>query len=183
MGHRLSKITTRTGDAGETGLGDGVRVAKDSARVAALGDIDELNSAIGVVLAEQVPSEVRALLEQVQHDLFDLGGEVSIPGHVLLTEKQVTQLEVILERWNAALPPLKEFILPGGSRAAASAHLARTVCRRAERTLVALGRREPVGELARRYLNRLSDLLFVAGRSLNRAAGGADVQWKHKRKP
>ncbi|MFL6564185.1 MAG: cob(I)yrinic acid a,c-diamide adenosyltransferase [Burkholderiales bacterium] len=181
MGHRLSKITTRTGDAGETGLGDGVRVAKDSARVAALGDIDELNSAIGVVLAEQVPSEVRALLEQVQHDLFDLGGEVSIPGHVLLTEKQVTELETTLERWNAALPPLKEFILPGGSRAAAAAHLARTVCRRAERTLVALGRREPVGEPARRYLNRLSDLLFVAGRSLNRAGGG-DVQWKHKRK-
>lgn len=183
MGHRLSKITTRTGDAGETGLGDGARVAKDSARVAALGDIDELNSAIGVVLAEQVPSEMRALLEQVQHDLFDLGGELSIPGHVLLTEKQVTELETTLERWNAALPPLKEFILPGGSRAAAAAHLARTVCRRAERTLVALGRREPVGELARRYLNRLSDLLFVAGRSLNRAAGGGDVQWKHKRKP
>jgi len=183
MGHRLSKITTRTGDAGETGLGDGARVAKDSARVAALGDIDELNSAIGVVLAEEVPADVRALLEQVQHDLFDLGGEVSIPGHILLTEKQVKDLETALERWNADLPPLKEFILPGGSRAAAAAHLARTVCRRAERTLVALGRREPVGDLARRYLNRLSDLLFVAGRSLNRAAGGGDVQWKHKRKP
>jgi len=183
MGHRLSKITTRTGDAGETGLGDGARVAKDSARVAALGDIDELNSAIGVVLAQEVPADVRALLEQVQHDLFDLGGEVSIPGHILLTEKQVKDLETALERWNADLPPLKEFILPGGSRAAAAAHLARTVCRRAERTLVALGRREPVGDLARRYLNRLSDLLFVAGRSLNRAAGGGDVQWKHKRKP
>ena len=173
MGHRLSKITTRTGDAGETGLGDGARVAKDSARVAALGDIDELNSAIGVVLAEEVPADVRALLEQVQHDLFDLGGEVSIPGHILLTEKQVKDLETALERWNADLPPLKEFILPGGSRAAAAAHLARTVCRRAARTLVALGRREPVGDLARRYLNRLSDLLFVAGRSLNRAAGAA----------
>jgi len=183
MGHRLSKITTRTGDAGETGLGDGIRVAKDSARIAALGDIDELNSAIGVVLAEDVPAEVRAVLEAVQHDLFDLGGEVSIPGHILLTEKQVQDLETALERWNGALPPLKEFILPGGSRAAATAHLARTVCRRAERTLVALGRREPVGDLARRYLNRLSDLLFVAGRSLNRAAGGGDVQWKHKRKP
>ena len=182
MGHRLSKITTRTGDAGETGLGDGARVAKDSARIAALGDIDELSSAIGVVLAEQVPSDMRALLEQVQHDLFDLGGELSIPGHTLLTEKQVTDLETALERWNGALPPLKEFILPGGSRAAAAAHLARTVCRRAERSLVALGRREPVSELARRYLNRLSDLLFVAGRSLNRAAGGSDVQWKHKRK-
>jgi cob(I)alamin adenosyltransferase len=183
MGHRLSKITTRTGDAGETGLGDGARVAKDSARVAALGDIDELNSAIGLVLAEEVPADVRALLEQVQHDLFDLGGELSIPGHSLLKDSQVEALEVQLDRWNGALPPLKEFILPGGSRAAAAAHLARTVCRRAERTLVALGRREPVGDLARRYLNRLSDLLFVAGRSLNRAAGGGDVQWKHKRKP
>jgi len=183
VGHRLSKITTRTGDAGETGLGDGARVAKDSARVAALGDIDELNSAIGVILAEQVASDVRATLEQVQHDLFDLGGEVSIPGHTLLTEKQVQALESTLERWNAALPPLKEFILPGGSRAAAAAHLARTVCRRAERSLVALGRREAVGDTARRYLNRLSDLLFVAGRSLNRGAGGGDVQWKHKRKP
>jgi len=183
MGHRLTKITTRTGDAGETGLGDGARVAKDSARIAVLGDIDELNSAIGLVLAEQLPSDVRALLEQVQHDLFDLGGEVSIPGHVLLTENQLTELETTLERWNDALPALKEFILPGGTRAAAAAHLARTVCRRAERTLVALGRREPVGDLARRYLNRLSDLLFVAGRSLNRAAGGGDVQWKHKRKP
>jgi len=183
MGHRLSKITTRTGDAGETGLGDGARVAKDSARIAALGDIDELNSAIGVVLAEEVPADVKTVFEAVQHDLFDLGGEVSIPGHALLTEKQVKDLETALERWNADLPPLKEFILPGGSRAAAAAHLARTVCRRTERTLVALSRREPVGDPARRYLNRLSDLLFVAGRSLNRAAGGGDVQWKHKRKP
>jgi cob(I)alamin adenosyltransferase len=182
VGHRLSKITTRTGDAGETGLGDGARVAKDSARVAALGDIDELNSAIGVVLAEEVPADLKAVLEAVQHDLFDLGGEVSIPGHILLTEKQVKDLETALERWNGALPPLKEFILPGGSRAAAAAHLARTVCRRAERSLVALGRREPVGDFARRYLNRLSDLLFVAGRSLNRAAGAGDVQWRHKRK-
>jgi len=183
MGHRLSKITTRTGDAGETGLGDGARVAKDSARIAALGDIDELNSAIGVVLAEEVPTDVKSVLEAVQQDLLDLGGEVSIPGHSLLKEERVAALEAELERWNAALPPLKEFILPGGSRAAAAAHLARTVCRRAERTLVALGRREPVGDAARRYLNRLSDLLFVAGRSLNRAAGGGDVQWKHKRKP
>jgi len=181
VGHRLSKITTRTGDAGETGLGDGARVAKDSARIAALGEIDELNSAIGVVLTEQTPDDVRAVLEQVQHDLFDLGGELSIPGHALLAEKQVQDLEQALGRWNAALPALKEFILPGGSRAAAAAHLARTVCRRAERTVVALGRREPVSDLARRYLNRLSDLLFVAGRSLNRAAGGGDVQWRHKR--
>src|SRR3954464_8203028 len=163
-------------------MGDGVRVAKDSARVAALGDIAELNSAIGVVLAEQVPSEVRTLLEQVQHDLFDLGGEVSIPGHILLTEQQVTELETTLERWNAGLPPLKEFILPGGSRAAAAAHLARTVCRRAERSLVALGRAESVSAPARQYLNRLSDLLFVGGRLLNRHAGREDVQWRHERK-
>ena len=183
MGHRLSKITTRTGDAGETGLGDGARVAKDSARIAALGDIDELNSAIGFALSEEIPPEVRAVLEQVQHDLFDLGGELSIPGHSLLKEQQVENLEHSVEEWNSKLSPLKEFILPGGSRAAAAAHLARTVCRRAERALVALGRSEPVGDAARRYLNRLSDLLFVAGRSLNRAAGGGDVQWKHKRKP
>jgi cob(I)alamin adenosyltransferase len=182
MGHRLSKITTRTGDAGETGLGDGSRVAKDSARIAALGDIDELNCAIGVVLAEEIPDRIRAALAEVQHDLFDLGGEVSIPGHTLLTELQVEALEKRLEEWNAKLEALKEFILPGGSRAAAAAHLARTVCRRAERTLVALGRHEPVGSPARRYLNRLSDLLFVAGRTLNRAAGRGDVQWRHKRK-
>jgi cob(I)alamin adenosyltransferase len=183
MGHRLSKITTRTGDAGETGLGDGTRVAKDSARIATLGDIDELNSTIGLLLSEEIPPEVRAVLEQVQHDLFDLGGELSIPGHSLLKEQQVENLEHSVEEWNSKLSPLKEFILPGGSRAAAAAHLARTVCRRAERALVALGRSEPVGDAARRYLNRLSDLLFVAGRTINRAAGGGDVQWKHKRKP
>jgi len=182
MGHRLSKITTRTGDGGETGLGDGNRVSKDSARIAALGDIDELNSALGVVLAEELPEEVHAALVQVQHDLFDLGGELSIPGHSLLTPARVAELEGHLERWNASLEPLKEFILPGGSRAAAAAHLARTVCRRAERTLVALGREEPVGADARRYLNRLSDLLFVVGRLLNRAAGRGDVQWRHERK-
>ncbi len=178
MGHRLSKITTRTGDAGETGLGDGTRVAKDSARVAALGDVDELNSAIGLLLSEDLPAPVREAFEQVQHDLFDLGGELSIPGHQLLRQAQVLQLEARLEAWNAELAPLKEFILPGGSRAAAAAHLARTVCRRAERTVVALGRHEPLGEHARRYLNRLSDLLFVAGRTLNQSAGRSDVQWR-----
>jgi cob(I)alamin adenosyltransferase len=182
MGHRLSKISTRTGDGGETGLGNGARVPKDSARIAALGDIDELNSTIGVLLAEEVPAEVRAVFEQVQHDLFDLGGELSIPGHAMLGEPQVAALEAALERWNRDLAPLKEFILPGGSRAAAAAHLARTVCRRAERTVVALARSEPVGDAARRYLNRLSDLLFVAGRTLNRAAGRGDVQWRHDRK-
>ena len=182
MGHRLSKITTRTGDAGETGLGDGTRVAKDSARVQALGDIDELNCVIGMVLAEDVSREVRDALGQVQHDLFDLGGELSIPGHKLLKPSRVEALEETLEGWNAGLEPLKEFILPGGTRAAAAAHLARTVCRRAERSVVALGRKDKVGDPARRYLNRLSDLLFVAGRLLNRHAGQNDVQWRHERK-
>ena len=182
MGHRLSKITTRTGDAGETGLGDGTRVAKDSVRVQALGDIDELNCVIGMVLAEDVSREVRDALGQVQHDLFDLGGELSIPGHKLLKPSRVEALEETLEAWNAGLEPLKEFILPGGTRAAAAAHLARTVCRRAERSVVALGRKDKVGDPARRYLNRLSDLLFVAGRLLNRHAGQNDVQWRHERK-
>jgi len=181
MGHRLSKITTRTGDAGETGLGDGARVAKHSPRIAALGDLDELNSAIGMVLAEEVPPELREALGEVQHDLFDLGGEVSIPGHALLKDQRVASLEERLEAWNAGLAPLKEFILPGGSRAAAAAHLARTVCRRAERSLVALAQHEKVGEAARRYLNRLSDLLFVAARVLNRHAGQGDVQWRRER--
>jgi len=182
MAHRLSKITTRTGDAGETGLGDGARVPKDSPRIQALGDIDELNSALGLVLAEEVPAAVREALGEAQHDLFDLGGELSIPGHQLLRGEQVERLEQQLEAWNADLPALKEFILPGGSRAAAAAHLARTICRRAERSLVAVGRKEQVGEHARRYLNRLSDLLFVAGRVLNRHAGRGDVQWRHERK-
>jgi len=185
MGHRLSKITTRTGDAGETGLGDGSRVAKDSARVQALGDVDELNSAIGLALAEDVPEAMREALTLVQQDLFDLGGELSIPGHRLLKPERVAALEAQVEAWNGGLEPLKEFILPGGSRAAAAAHLARTVCRRAERSVVALGRKEQgknqVGEPARRYLNRLSDLLFVAARVLNRHAGRGDVQWRHER--
>jgi len=181
MGHRLSKIATRTGDAGETGLGDGSRVPKDAARVRALGDIDELNSAIGVVLAEEVPGDVRRALLQVQQDLFDLGGEVCIPGHAMVGEAHVRRLEEMLAAHNAGLPPLKEFILPGGTRAAAAAHLARAVCRRAERSLVSLGRSESVGERARQYLNRLSDVLFVLGRALNRAAGGDDVLWRHER--
>jgi cob(I)alamin adenosyltransferase len=182
MGHRLSKIATRTGDAGETGLGDGSRVSKASLRVQALGDIDELNSALGLVLAEEPPAELREALLEVQQDLFDLGGEVSIPDHRLLGEAQVRRLDEWLERWNRDLAPLREFILPGGSRAAAAAHLARTVCRRAERSLVALAGKEKVGEEPRRYLNRLSDVLFVAGRLLNRHAGRGDVQWRHERK-
>jgi cob(I)alamin adenosyltransferase len=182
MGHRLSKITTRTGDKGETGLGDGSRVAKDSARIAALGDVDELNSSIGLLLAESLPEDVREALVAVQHDLFDLGGEIAVPGTTRLTQRQIGRLEDKLEGWNRDLPPLKEFILPGGARPAALAHLARTVCRRAERSLVALaktkGEGENVSDSARIYLNRLSDLLFVLGRVLNRAAGGSDVLWE-----
>ena len=182
MAHRLSKITTRTGDGGETGLGDGSRASKDSARVHALGDVDELNSALGALLAEELPPDIRSALAPVQQDLLDLGGELSIPGHALLKPQRIGDLEGLLAAWNAALPPLKEFILPGGSRAAAAAHVARTVCRRAERSLVALGRAERVSDPARQYLNRLSDLLFVAARTLNRHAGGDDVQWRHQRK-
>src|SRR3954463_860765 len=186
MGHRLTKIATRTGDAGETGLGDGSRVPKDHVRIAALGDVDELNSALGVLLAEEGPADIREALENVQQDLLDLGGELSIPGHAMLTAGKRGRVDGWLEAWNAGLPALREFILPGGSRAAAAAHVARTVCRRAERSVVALARTEKaagqVSMHARRYLNRLSDLLFVAGRVLNRHAGGGDVQWRHERK-
>ncbi|HEX5768813.1 MAG TPA: cob(I)yrinic acid a,c-diamide adenosyltransferase [Burkholderiales bacterium] len=182
MGHRLSKIATRTGDGGDTGLGDGSRVPKDHLRVAALGEVDELNCVLGLVLAEEVPEEMRGTLLQVQHDLLDLGGELSIPGHSLLKRERVEFLDSAIETLNSTLSPLKEFILPGGSRAAAAAHLARTVCRRAERRVVALGRKERVSELARQYLNRLSDLLFIAARMLNQAAGVEDVQWRHQRK-
>jgi len=181
MGHRLSKIYTRTGDAGDTGLGDGTRVPKDGLRVHALGEIDELNSAIGVLLAEEIPGTIRTALCGIQHDLFDLGGEICIPGHSSVSEEQVARLEALLDDCNRDLPPLKEFILPGGTRAASLAHLARTVCRRAERALVSLGRAEPVGTAARKYLNRLSDLLFVLGRVLNRAGGGGDVLWQPRR--
>jgi cob(I)alamin adenosyltransferase len=178
MGHRLSKIYTRTGDGGETGLGDGSRTRKDSPRVVALGEIDELNSAIGVLLAEPIPEKIRVVLENIQHDLFDLGGDVSIPGRATMTEDQVKRLEVVLDELNSALPRLKEFILPGGTRAASLAHLARTVCRRAERSLVALSSSEKVVDPTRIYLNRLSDLLFVLGRVLNREGGRGDVLWQ-----
>ncbi len=181
MGHRLSKITTRTGDSGDTGLGDGSRVRKDDPRVAVLGDIDELNSTIGVLLAEDLPQRMRAVLEGVQHDLFDLGGDVSIPGRATVSSDQVRRLEDALEEFNAALSPLKEFILPGGSRAAALAHLARTVCRRAERSLVALASLAKVADEARIYLNRLSDLLFVLGRAINRESDRSDVLWQQGR--
>ena len=181
MAHRLSKITTRTGDRGETGLGDGSRVPKSSPRVRALGDLDELNSALGLVAAEEPPAEIAEALSQIQHDLFDLGGEVSIPGHAMLADAQIERLEAHIEAWNAQLAPLKEFILPGGTRAAAAAHLARTICRRAERSLVELKEKEKVSDAALRYLNRLSDLLFIAGRRQNQAAGRGDVQWRHQR--
>ncbi len=181
MGHRLSRIYTRTGDGGETGLGDGTRVPKESARIEALGDIDELNSAIGLLLTEDLPETVRDALVAIQHDLFDLGGEVCIPGHAAISEAQVKQLENLLDGFNADLAPLKEFILPGGSRAAALAHVSRTVCRRAERSVVALARQETVTERARQYLNRLSDLLFVVGRIANRHAGRGDVLWRRDR--
>ena len=178
MGHRLTKIYTRTGDKGETGLGDGTRVGKDSPRVHALGEVDELNCVIGLLLAEKLPAGVRAALGSIQHDLFDLGGEVCIPAHAGMREEQVSRLETLLDEYNRSLPPLKEFILPGGTRAAGLAHLARTVCRRAERALVSLARDEPVGAVARKYLNRLSDLLFVLGRVLNPASSGGDVLWR-----
>jgi len=178
MGHRLTKIYTRTGDAGTTGLGDGTRTGKESLRIIALGDIDETNSLIGVLLCEELPEEVRELLTGVQHDLFDLGGELSIPGAMLLGAGQPARLEALIDRYNATLAPLKDFILPGGSRAAALAHLARTVCRRAERSVVALAQLEVVSEAGRQYVNRLSDLLFVLGRHLNRSAGCGDVLWQ-----
>ena len=181
MGHRLSKIVTRTGDAGTTGLGDGSRVPKDGARIEAIGAVDELNSVIGLVLADSLPEGVRALLTDVQHDLFDLGGELSIPGYATLTPAHIERLEHAVEDYNEDLPPLKEFILPGGIRAAALAHVARTVCRRAERALVALAGVESVSQESRVYLNRLSDLLFVLARALNRAAGSTDVLWQKGR--
>ncbi len=181
MGHRLSKIYTRTGDAGSTGLADGTRVAKDSPRIAALGDLDELNSVVGLLLTEELPEEIRRLLTGIQHDLFDLGGEMAIPGSALLNEKSVGELEAAIDRYNAALGPLKEFILPGGMRAAAVAHLARAVCRRAERRLVAVAATESISDTGRKYVNRLSDLLFVLGRWLNRNAGCGDVLWKKDR--
>ena len=184
MGHRLSKIVTRTGDSGETGLGDGSRTPKDGPRIEAIGAVDELNSTLGVLLAEELPAKIRDCLLAVQHDLFDLGGELSIPGHAGLAEAQVLRLEQAVEAFNAALPPLKEFILPGGARTAALAHVCRTVCRRAERRVVALIHADPAHApgFTLQYLNRLSDLLFVLTRVLNREAGREDVLWRHDRR-
>lgn len=196
MGNRLSKIATRTGDDGTTGLGDGSRVRKDDARIAAIGDVDELNSNLGVLLCETLPDDVRAALTAIQHDLFDLGGELCIPGHTMIADSHIAQLDAWLEQYNATLPPLKEFILPAGTRAASLAHVCRTVCRRAERAIVALGAVEASTEVTsgatdgataainaapRHYVNRLSDLLFVLARVLNRMNGGSDVLWQHDR--
>ena len=181
MGNRLSKIYTRTGDAGTTGLGDGRRIDKDHPRVEAMGAIDELNSVVGLLLTESLPEFVRDSLVDVQHTLFDLGGELAVPGHEILKATGVTQIEALLDLLNTELSPLKEFILPGGSRAAATCHLARSVCRRAERRLITLAGSEAAPDVGRRYLNRLSDLLFVMARTLNRAAGEPDVLWRHER--
>lgn len=179
MGYRLSKIYTRTGDNGTTGLGDGRRVDKDSARIEAIGSVDELNSLVGLLLAHGVPSANEPVLTRVQHRLFDLGGELAMPGQQLLSDSATTELEQELDRLNSQLPPLKEFILPGGSLAAASCHHARSVCRRAERRLLQLSRQpeEQVSGAALKYLNRLSDLLFVLARVLARADGGQEVFW------
>lgn len=182
MGNRLSKIYTRTGDDGSTGLGDGTRVAKDSARVTAYGTVDEANSAIGLLLAGELDEDIRELLTTVQHQLFDLGGELCIPGHAAIVDADIDTLEQQLDHYNQDLPPLKDFILPGGGLAAAHCHLARTICRRAERETIALSRAETVRPEAIRYLNRLSDLLFVLARVLARASGHGEVLWQHERR-
>ncbi|MBK8018704.1 MAG: cob(I)yrinic acid a,c-diamide adenosyltransferase [Betaproteobacteria bacterium] len=181
MGNRLSKIYTRTGDDGTTGLGDGSRTAKDSLRIEAIGAVDELNSAIGVLATEPLSTDLTVLLNGIQHDLFDLGGELSIPGYVAVKEAHISALELALDRHNADMPPLKDFILPGGTRAAALCHVARTICRRAERRVVSLSQSEAGSDLPRRYLNRLSDLLFVLCRVINRDAGVTDVLWNKER--
>jgi len=181
MGHRLSKIYTRTGDEGTTGLGDGSRTDKDSARVEAYGTVDELNATIGMMLAHELPEPVADALFEVQHNLFDLGGELCVPGYTAIVPAQVQWLEGVLDEHNAELPPLKDFILPGGGPAAATCHLARTVCRRAERRVYTLARAEPVNPQGLAYLNRLSDLLFVLGRILARREGGSEVLWQRNR--
>ncbi len=185
MGNRLTQIATRTGDNGTTGLGDNTRVSKHSLRVHAMGDVDELNSHIGVLLCEAMPEGVRTLLVEIQHQLFNLGGELSIPGYELLKPEAVLALDEALAEHNATLPRLQEFILPAGTRAASQAHVCRTVARRAERAVVALGQEEPLKDTPRQYLNRLSDLMFVLARVLNRyrtdGSVGDDVYWKSER--
>ena len=181
MGNRLSKIYTRTGDDGTTGLGDGSRVRKDSLRIETIGAVDETNSAIGVLLSEPLDEDIVALLTNIQHELFDLGGELSIPGYKMIAPEHVTRLETALDGFNDNLPPLKDFILPGGSRPASLCHVARATCRRAERCAVSLAASETISLPLRHYLNRLSDLLFVLSRVLNRRSGGQDVLWQKRR--
>lgn len=184
MGNRLSKIYTRTGDDGSTGLGDGRRVAKDDPRVEAYGTVDELNSAIGLVIATPgADAAVAGCLADIQHELFDLGGELSVPGRDVIDDAAVTRLEQVLDRFNAGLPPLRDFILPGGSQAAAACHVARSLCRRAERRCYSLSRLEAVNPASLRYLNRLSDLLFVLARILARQEGGSEVLWRPRPPP
>ena len=178
MGHRLSRIYTRTGDSGTTGLGDGSRVDKDHARIEALGTVDELNSALGLLLSEPLPHEIKALLTGIQHRLFDLGGELSVPGRQTLTDREISELEHDLEKLNDTLDPLDEFVLPGGTGPAALCHLARSICRRAERRVFALSKVETVSLTGLRYLNRLSDLLFVIARCLNMHVGVKDTLWQ-----
>ncbi len=181
MANRLSKIATRTGDNGTTGLGDGSRVDKDALRVHAMGDVDELNSHLGLLLCEDMPPALREELISIQHDLFDMGGELCIPGYTLIHDAQVARLDALLAKYNADLPSLQEFILPAGSRAASQAHVCRTICRRAERAIVSLGKAEKMNDNPRQYMNRLSDLLFVLSRVLNRYAGAGDVLWEKER--
>ena len=181
MGHRLSKIYTKTGDNGTTGLGDGERIAKTDPRVEAMGDIDELNSLLGVLISELPMDAMAEALLLIQHDLFDLGGELSIPGSSLLPGDAVSRLEGLIDEYNENLPPLKEFILPGGSRGAAQCHLARATCRRAERRIVALSSAATVNESSQKYINRLSDLLFVLARVISRQDGGSEVTWNRER--
>ena len=177
-GHRLSKIVTRTGDGGTTGLGDGSRTSKDSLRIHAIGEVDELNSSLGLLLCEDLPPTARSALLDIQHDLFDLGGELCLPGMAVMQDRQVERLEMLTEEFNRELSMLKEFILPGGARPAAVAHLCRTICRRAERAMAALHHAETLSDPARRYINRLSDCLFVLGRHLNKVGGCGDVLWQ-----
>lgn len=181
MGHRLSKIYTKTGDDGTTGLGDGTRSEKCSSRLEAIGEIDELNCCLGLLLAEDLPSELTAVLFDIQHDLFDLGGELSIPGSQLLTESAVEKLEKWIDLYNAEIPPLKEFVLPGGNRAAACCHSARAVCRRAERRLLILKKEETVNPQCLKFINRLSDFLFVVGRVIARRSNVGEILWNRDR--
>jgi cob(I)alamin adenosyltransferase len=182
MANRLSRIYTRTGDKGTTVLGDGTRTDKDSPRIEVIGSVDELNSAIGVLLCHRLSASVQASLIDIQHRLFDIGGELSMPGVTVINESRVNILEQQLDSMNAGLPPLKEFVLPGGCAAAAACHLARAICRRSERRLFSLSRSEATNPFTIQYLNRLSDLLFVMARHLNKCAGEPDVLWQHERK-